>query len=554
MKNMFYIKPVICSLMLVTFILSSCEKKRMGYELEYLPVQMSMGDSWSIIDKNGKVVVEEEYPSDATVFPIVDGVYWVKQDGTYQLYSIKNPKLPLIDEEFTHVTMFGDGCSAVSAPNIPIRIINTQGKIVATLSQDIKSCSQYRGNGYAIVQSFDKKHGIIDTEGNIVIEPQYSSIALGEDVFFATSDNDGDDVIRIIDYYGKELAVVKDYDPIGNVMEGKFLAVESNKEGPITVFDKTGKELFRIKNSVQDQSSSESYLDGYIVYKAENDMYGVIDKDGKSVIRAKYELMYNNSNGDFIAKKGNKFGVVNAKDKTILPFNFDFVMASLGSNYVVANGDHWALVNKNGKELTTFYRPQMFGLSDNAVYINVDKLINSIVEDIAEYETPSVARKSVEGKGLSPEECRYDRGYETNITYGGNAKLSANHWFDDRISKEKTHTVEENDGWFTTTRTVSDGWEWTDAQPTHVEGRLSILDPSLKVEDLFCKLCKKMSEGRFVISEGVYSQKVNLGNKTLTCKTTLAQVEDYIDIDITFDGGIRKEVQHEEKIDTVLAW
>ena len=49
---------IICIIVAVP-MLSSCEKN--NNELEFLAVQLSEGENWSIIDKDGKVVAEEEY-------------------------------------------------------------------------------------------------------------------------------------------------------------------------------------------------------------------------------------------------------------------------------------------------------------------------------------------------------------------------------------------------------------------------------------------------------------------------------------------------------------
>ncbi|MBQ7494283.1 MAG: WG repeat-containing protein [Bacteroidaceae bacterium] len=196
----------VCFLLLTVLVLSSCEKKseRDWLHRDYLAVKMSKGDSWSIIDKNGKEIVKEEYPANARISEIYEGVFWVKQDNAYQLYSINNPKMPVIDEEFAHVTNFEAGYAAVANTNQQIRIINTKGKNVATLPKSIKRCYHFSQWGYAAVVNTEDKKGIIDTKGNMVIQPIYDALEISNH-FFVVCKDISVKKIQLLAWNGKEL-------------------------------------------------------------------------------------------------------------------------------------------------------------------------------------------------------------------------------------------------------------------------------------------------------------------------------------------------------------
>lgn len=160
--------------------------------IEYLPVQISEGDNWSIIDKNGQVIIKEEYSSDCFLTKVSDGMFWVRTNGKYQLFSIDSPKKAITDEEFSSVTNFNSGVAAVSNPNQAIRIINTNGETVATLPKSVKRCYEFSRSGYAYFMNSDNKMGIIDVNGNVRLSADYSELSgdLREGIILARKGGD----------------------------------------------------------------------------------------------------------------------------------------------------------------------------------------------------------------------------------------------------------------------------------------------------------------------------------------------------------------------------
>ena len=107
--------------------------------------------------------------------------------------------------------------------------------------------------------------------------------------------------------------------------------------------------------------------------------------------------------------------------------------------------------------------------------------------------------------------------------------------FDSYIAEEKTHQESVNDGWFTTTHTVSDGWQWTDALPARISATLTIKDDAIKATELYQSLCRKLADGRTKISDDTYSKNVTIGGKTLECRTSLKESYNNVNLEITFN-------------------
>ena len=238
---------LVISVIIGAFMLSGCEKSEPS--LNYLAVQLSKDDSWSIIDKDGNVVVKEEYPADSKISWIVDGAYWVKTGEKFQLFNIENPKKPVIEEEFSSVTTFCSGVAAVSNPNEQIRIIDTKGKTVATLGTHIKRCGGFSKEGYAIYLNQDNLCGIINRKGNEIITATYSDIMSWDDgLIVARKSAEDRDLVIINIESNKTLGEIntEKYDIMTSPLSEGMLVVRDADEDdrPCIVLDKTGKKLF----------------------------------------------------------------------------------------------------------------------------------------------------------------------------------------------------------------------------------------------------------------------------------------------------------------------
>lgn len=354
---------IVACMAMPSLLFSNCGKESEN-DREYLAVKMSKNDGWSIIDKNGKVVVDDEYSADSDISAVYDGVYWVKTDGNFQLFNVKNPKRPVIDEEFAMVTEFSAGCAAVSVPDKPIRIIDTSGKTIATLGKNIKSVVKFSEDGFAVFINSDEKFGVMDKNGKVVIKAEYNYIVpfINDGIVLAQK-NKYDEKVIILNTTGKRFGTidVEKYEPMGMYSEGKILVVnkENNRQ---EVLNKEGRILFTInKSKVIDNGSYDyevKYIDGYAIFR-NDDKYGVVDSDGNTVIRAKYRFIINLGKGEFaVSKDARKGGIVNAEDDKILEFNYSAVHdIKIGGNYLVEDGDEYLLIRRGGKNeiLASFY-------------------------------------------------------------------------------------------------------------------------------------------------------------------------------------------------------
>ena len=520
--------------------LVSCEEKSNSWlSFDYLPVQMSKDANWSIIDKNGNEVVKEEYPADAEVSLIQDGVYWVKTNGKCQLFSIDSPKKPITEEEFTSVTIFNAGFAAVSNPNQQIRIIDTKGKTVATLPASVKKCWSFSDEGFAVFMDSHDKVGILDNRGTIAVPASYSTMMVEmNDGLTLAQKNKDDKLWIVINMRGEKIGEIntEKYHLLnGSIQEGKIIVRdESNEDGPTIVLDKTGKRLFEIRKA-REKYGSASYIDGYLTFMNADNKCGVSDDKGEEVIRPKYDFLMNLGNGEFAAQKGDKWGVVNEKDETILEFDYEEGCLKMGSNYFIKDTGGWVMVSKDKKEITSCDAIGTGATSRFVEYVDIDGISNAILKTIEDWEEPMTAAECAKMNSLQPDDYHYSREISLNSNIDNKVFYTLDINFDEYIVEEKTHEEQVNDGWFTYNRTVSDGWGWTSAIPRRISGSFSLSDDTgIDANLLYDSLCERLAKGRKRVSDDTFSKNVKTDSRTVESRIGCSLSGDKISIEISY--------------------
>lgn len=448
--------------------------------IDYLAVQLDKGENWSIIDADGKVIVKEEYaPDDKMSIIFQDGVYWVKSnaDGKFRLFSIDSPKTPLTDEEYEEVTAFSDGLAFVSHITKPIQIIDTKGKVVKTLPNNIcriKTFSDdvYRWawyNGMAIFEDKNGKLGYINLDGEIVIKALYESACPFSDNLAIVKEEGSNNNI-IIDKNGKKRGVIDSdkYQIRKNFFSEGKLTVENLQTGKLVYLNEKG--LVEL-NPVKDYDwniGKRGFISGYAVVRNKNSEWSVINAKGENVIRSgKYSSIDNVGKGMFVAEKNDKWGVVDFEDNIIVDFNYSKILSVLLGNKFICCESTAFLVDEKGNEVRNLEFVDI-NITDlpSVSFVNVQSTAQSLVADIMpQGYKPIVGKKSAGEiakvyKTDSQKQSRYTKelnvdGFKANLS-----NVTVRLDFNAYIIKEKTHKEVVSDGWFANERTVSDGWDW----------------------------------------------------------------------------------------------
>ena len=237
----------------------------------------------------------------------------------------------------------------------------------------------------------DNKWGVIDSEGNTIIDPSYEEMITipnsKNDVFLciydvnyetgeyktkvlnskneeilkqyeqieAISNKDTnnniwyeDNVLKvkkdgkygIINLSGKELTSFE-YDEI-QAVEGIRNALKVTKEGKKGVIDNEGKEILNIQ-SAEITNLGKNNKDGFIV-KGEDGKYGLVDYSNQILLEAKYEGIEKVYGNDmYIVKQGGKQVLVKKGGEEVLSTGYDEIKE------ILKNAENGVIYKKGGK-------------------------------------------------------------------------------------------------------------------------------------------------------------------------------------------------------------
>lgn len=509
---------------LMVLVLTACsggsETNKGVTSLDYLVVQIEKGENWSIMDANGKVVVKEEYAAEdeiSTIYP--EGVYWVKtkSDQKYRLFSVDLPKSPLASDEYEQVTDFSDGYAFVSHITSPIQMINTKGKVVKTLSNEICGVRAF-SDGMAIFKSKNGMYGYLGMDGEIIIKAQFKeAVEFSEGLALVQEDNDD---CFIIDKKGKKKGEIKEgkYRPLAwTFSEGK-LPVEDEQTEKLVYINEKGNVVLK---PVKDYEYSENgFVAGHAIVRNENREWAVINDKGENTIRVgKYSWIFSLGNELFAVQKNDKWGVVDAEDNTVIDFNFSEILkAKMGNNFICQESSYF-FVNEQGEEVKNsefenINAERLFGVE----FVDIESMAKTMVDRIgAKGYEPISGKKSVKDIAkVYTLDAQKQSHYEKDLNVEGfKADLydvAVRLHFNEYIVEEKTHKEVVSDGWFASEKTVSDGWDWNDKATLECVVLTMELNNNVKFDKMADAIAEQLEKKQFVYvglkpSERVYEIK-----------------------------------------------
>jgi hypothetical protein len=206
---------------------------------------------------------------------------------------------------------------------------------------------------YFVLYYGDKKVGVIDKNGNTVIDPIYTDIYIPnpqKDVFICFN---SDSSSKVINSNGDE------------IFEGMDVTALVTSESSLLELEK---QVLKFK---------------------EDDLYGLINLDGEIILKAEYDEISSVKNrpGRILVKKDDMYGVVDSKGNTVVPVSYYSIIgdeycsekdAYKNTGFIVSTksktGILYGYYNKDGKKiLDTKYEDitRVLEYSDSATYLIV---------------------------------------------------------------------------------------------------------------------------------------------------------------------------------------
>lgn len=242
------------------------------------------------------------------------------------------------------------------------------------------------------------KFGVINNEGETVINPEYTEIVLipNKDIpiFICTydlNDQDGtyktkvinqkneeifkeyskveaidnfdskqniwyeDDVLRVekdgkyglINFEGKEVLPC-DYDEI-TALKGVTNNLLVKKDGKVGLVNEKGQTI--VNTEYKDiKTLKEGYKNEYIIVN-DNNQYGIISTTGTVIIEPKYEdVKYLNNSEMFAIKDAGVWKLINKDNQILIDGGYDNIIEAKGENVVVEKGGKYGVVTTKNEE------------------------------------------------------------------------------------------------------------------------------------------------------------------------------------------------------------
>lgn len=375
---------------IVICLLNSCNKgKECG--VQYFPFRESENSLWGMISPSGEVLFNEEFKEMPTI--VRDDRFMVRNaDGLWEIYTAEE-KPKKIGKEYAYASMYNDGIAVVAEKGKCVSLIDTEGNPIKMLDKiDGKSVNSVEcfSEGYAVFKN-DKYCGVIDKKGDKVINAEYLQIyPCSDDKFIALNKKYEKEVKKdtaanlkfdVLSTSGKILFSISNskYKDFESGFQDGYLAVyvEAKNEKCGGIIDDNGKEV--IKPTAKIKKIGE-IRKKYFTYN-NGDGWGVMNMDGETVIRAKYDLIFFASDEIMVALTSKKDGVyeykyVNLKDEAIGADTYDeassFYMLDDSHAIVKISANMYSIVDTKCKQVEGLPDMVNVGFSEGDVTVESD--------------------------------------------------------------------------------------------------------------------------------------------------------------------------------------
>ena len=211
----------------------------------------------------------------------------------------------------------------------------------------------------------DNKWGVIDENGETVIDPSYEEMIIipdsKTDIFLCTYDvnyDTGEYSAKALNSKNEEIftnydkiEAIPNYDENNNLWyEEDVLKVQ--KDGKWGMIDNSGKELVKAEyDSIQ---ALQGVKNAFLIQK--EGKYGVVDNEGRNILDANYAEITNlgetNRDGYIVKDDTGLYGIVDASKNVILENQYQEIEKVYGNDlYVVSQDGKQKVVNANGEDV-----------------------------------------------------------------------------------------------------------------------------------------------------------------------------------------------------------
>ncbi len=240
------------------------------------------------------------------------------------------------------------------------------------------------------------KWGVIDTSGNIIINPEYDEYIVIPDntkpIFVCTTNVDYENNTydtKVLNEKNEELFTdydlvepIENYDASNNLWYASSI-LKVSRDGKYGIIDTSGNTL---ANCEYDSITALKGVDNSLLTEKDG-QYGIIDNVGSVIIDNQYEeiepISDKYENGYIVRDENGNYGVINFTKTVAVQVQYDDIKNVYGNGkyYIVQDGNDWEVIDTDGNAY-------LAGEYDDIISVDGE---NAVVENEGKYGVVQIA-------------------------------------------------------------------------------------------------------------------------------------------------------------------
>jgi len=311
------------------------------------------------IVKNEEIILENEYQS--IRYNDTNKLFVVEKSKKYGVVNQKGEQILPVEYKQIDIT----GMYLYAQKEQESVVYNCDGTQVAMDSNVAILNTNNEKYKIKINNQNKTQYGIIDEEGNQLVEEKYNYMQHLYENYFIVSDENGK--LGIIDDKDNRKIEIN-YESLQRIQDTDLIQTKrtENEKQIVQIYDKTMQKICELQNAtilIEDHyikiynetetqyfskegkplQNTQVYPNNQLFVKIENNQYGFVDKEGKLIVNYQYDKALEfNAYGFAAVKKDGKWGVVNEQGEEIVAPTYELTNENepffIGKYYQVIYG------------------------------------------------------------------------------------------------------------------------------------------------------------------------------------------------------------------------
>ncbi len=317
--------------------------------LKYVAFKADNEDRWGILElSTGKIVIENEWENVPSIES--DGIIKVRNKNNLAEFFKVGEKPVHIGDEYRYATDFSDGLAVVARDKEYITVINTDGKEVLKLKEldgkQVEKVGAFK-QGVAAFQDEDGKWGFVNKDGKVVIKAKYDSAGeFNEGLAMVVIKAEPDNTVSFINKSGKDVIKLPRGTEAKPIVSEGMIIYSDNGRDTYGVMDIKGDKIIKPSKDFR----AINYFKNGLASFYDGDRWGVIDKKGEVVVRAKYDYA-TPDNGMILVVDRGKTGYLSYDNEEVIRPDYERGMPFYGKNTIVKDGNKFIIIDKKGEQV-----------------------------------------------------------------------------------------------------------------------------------------------------------------------------------------------------------